>query len=83
MFVQLLPYLERGENQNGKGRWARGARCMGHGCSPFSSCDLEWTPISLEDDGVTDLVTKIHYSRLDDFFCGEGLLEGSKASFVH
>ncbi|GLJ44715.1 hypothetical protein SUGI_0940220 [Cryptomeria japonica] len=55
---------------------------VGEGLRHFSSRDIQWTPICVENDSTTDLCAAIPLGRLDAFIKGESLREGNKTQFL-
>ncbi|GLJ20569.1 hypothetical protein SUGI_0374300 [Cryptomeria japonica] len=54
----------------------------GEGLRHFSSRDIQWTPICVENDSTIDLYAVIPLGRLDAFIRGESLCEGVETKFL-
>ncbi|GLJ32963.1 hypothetical protein SUGI_0663800 [Cryptomeria japonica] len=54
----------------------------GEGLCHFCSRDIQWTPICVENDSMTDLCVAIPLGRLDAFMRGESLREGVETQFL-
>ncbi|GLJ24768.1 hypothetical protein SUGI_0473460 [Cryptomeria japonica] len=54
----------------------------GEGLRHFSSRDIQWTPICVENDSMTNLCATIPLGRLDAFIRGESLHEGVETKFL-
>ena len=48
----------------------------------FSSYELEWTPIGVDNNQQIDLCAAIPLHRLPHFVKGEGLLDGTETTFI-
>ncbi|GLJ37552.1 hypothetical protein SUGI_0763180 [Cryptomeria japonica] len=54
----------------------------GEGLRHFCSRDIQWTPICVENDSMSDLCAAIPLGRLDAFVRGESLREGVETQFL-
>ncbi|GLJ41777.1 hypothetical protein SUGI_0864670 [Cryptomeria japonica] len=54
----------------------------GEGLRHFCSRDIQWMPICVENDSMTDLCAAIPLGRLDAFIRGESLHEGVETQFL-
>ncbi|GLJ07263.1 hypothetical protein SUGI_0063110 [Cryptomeria japonica] len=54
----------------------------GEGLHHFSSQDIWWTEICVDDDSTKDFCVTIPFARLDAFIKGESLVEGFETKFV-
>lgn len=54
----------------------------GEGLRHFYLRDIQWTPICVENDSMTDLCAAIPLDRLDAFMRGESLHEGVETQFL-
>ncbi|GLJ44800.1 hypothetical protein SUGI_0942270 [Cryptomeria japonica] len=54
----------------------------GEGLRHFCSTDIQWMPICVENDSMTNLCATIPLDRLDAFMRGESLREGVETQFL-
>ncbi|GLJ41002.1 hypothetical protein SUGI_0848890 [Cryptomeria japonica] len=54
----------------------------GEGLHHFCSRDIQWMPIYVKNDSMTDLCVAIPLGRLDAFMRGESLREGVETQFL-